>query len=143
MNRKLSPGPSPRGRTELHRAGVRKVVMLTGDAMPVAVAVAQATGIDEVRAGLLPQDKLDAVRELQAAGYVVAIVGDGVNDAPALAVADLGVAMGAAGSAVALETADIAPMADNLPKLPEAIALARRTVANMHQNIAVALATVS
>ena len=119
--------------------------MLTGDAMPiaVAVAVAQATGIDEVRAGLLPQDKLDAVRELQAAGYAVATVGDGVNDALALAVDDLGVAMGAAGSAVALETADIALMADNLLKLPEAIALARRTVANMHQNIAVALATVS
>ena len=117
--------------------------MLTGDAMPVAVAVAQATGVDEGRAGLLPQDKLDAVRELRAAGYAVATVGDGVNDAPALAVADLGVAMGAAGSAVALETADIALMADNLLKLPEAIALARRTVADMHQNIAVALATVS
>ncbi|MCG2800458.1 MAG: cation-translocating P-type ATPase [Cellulomonas sp.] len=129
--------------TELHRAGVRTVVMLTGDAMPVAVAVAEATGVDEVRAGLLPQDKLDAVRELQAAGHVVAMVGDGVNDAPALAVADLGVAMGAAGSAVALETADIALMADNLLKLPEAVRLARRTVANMHQNIAVALATVS
>ena len=129
--------------TELHRAGVRKVVMLTGDAMPVAVAVGAATGVDEVRAGLLPQDKLDAVRELQRAGFVVAMVGDGVNDAPALASADLGVAMGAAGSAVALETADIALMADNLLKLPEAIALARRTVANMHQNIAVALATVS
>ena len=129
--------------TELHRAGVRKVVMLTGDAMAVAVAVGEATGVDEVRAGLLPQDKLDAVRELQRAGYVVAMVGDGVNDAPALAVADLGVAMGAAGSAVALETADIALMADNLLKLPEAIRLARRTVATMHQNIAVALATVS
>ena len=111
--------------------------------MPVAAAVGAATGVDEVRAGLLPQDKLDAVRELQRAGYVVAMVGDGVNDAPALAVADLGVAMGAAGSAVALETADIALMADNLLKLPEAIRLARRTVANMHQNIAVALATVS
>jgi len=128
---------------ELHRAGVRTVVMLTGDAMPVAAAVGEATGVDQVRAGLLPQDKLDAVRELQAAGHVVAMVGDGVNDAPALAVADLGVAMGAAGSAVALETADIALMADNLLKLPEAIRLARRTVANMRQNIAVALATVS
>ncbi|MFI2754538.1 heavy metal translocating P-type ATPase [Cellulomonas sp. P22] len=128
---------------ELHRAGVRTVVMLTGDALPVALAVGEATGVDEVRAGLLPQDKHDAVRELQREGYVVAMVGDGVNDAPALAVADLGVAMGAAGSAVALETADIALMADDLRKLPQAIRLARRTVATMRQNIAVALVTVA
>ncbi|MDM8084571.1 cation-translocating P-type ATPase [Cellulomonas cellasea] len=128
---------------ELHRAGVRTVVMLTGDALPVARAVGAATGADEVRAGLLPQDKHDAVRELQRQGHVVAMVGDGVNDAPALAVADVGVAMGAAGSAVALETADIALMADDLRRLPEAIRLARRTVATMRQNIAVALATVA
>ncbi|WP_289563550.1 heavy metal translocating P-type ATPase [Cellulomonas cellasea] len=128
---------------ELHRAGVRTVVMLTGDALPVALAVGSATGVDEVRAGLLPQDKHNAVRELQRQGHVVAMVGDGVNDAPALAVADLGVAMGAAGSAVALETADIALMADDLRKLPQAIRLARRTVATMRQNIAAALVTVA
>ena len=127
----------------LHRAGVEEVVMLTGDAAPVAAAVGATTGVDAVRAGLLPEDKLDAVRALQQRGRTVAMVGDGVNDAPALAVADVGVAMGAAGSAVAVETADIALMGDDLRKLPEAIALAKRTVAVMRQNIAVALLTVT
>src|SRR5690606_22816806 len=126
----------------LHQAGVKRVVMLTGDAPAVARAVAAKVGIDDVRAGLLPEDKLTIVRELQGAGYTVAMVGDGVNDAPALATADIGVAMGAAGSAVALETADIALMSDDLLKLPHAIALAKRTIANMRQNIVVALATV-
>ncbi|QFG67447.1 heavy metal translocating P-type ATPase [Ornithinimicrobium pratense] len=126
----------------LHRAGVKKVVMLTGDIEPVARAVAQQVGIDEVRAGLLPEGKLEAVDELRQQGYTVAMVGDGVNDAPALATADIGVAMGAAGSGVAIETADIALMMDNLLKLPEAVSLAKRTVANMRQNIVIALATV-
>jgi len=127
----------------LHRAGVKKVVMLTGDAPLVANAVGAATGVDEVRAGLLPEEKLQAVAELQREGHVVAMVGDGVNDAPALATADIGVAMGAAGSAVAVETADIALMGDNLLKLPEAVGLARRTVNNMRQNIVIALSTVA
>lgn len=117
----------------LHQSGVQKVVMLTGDSRRVADAVGQATGVDEVHAGLLPEDKLDAVTRLQREGHIVAMVGDGVNDAPALATANIGVAMGAAGSAVAVESADIALMGDNLLKLPEAISLARRTVANMHQ----------
>ncbi|ABL81175.1 heavy metal translocating P-type ATPase [Nocardioides sp. JS614] len=128
---------------ELHAAGVRKVVMLTGDARLVAEAVGTATGVDEVRAGLLPEDKLEAILELQREGHTVAMVGDGVNDAPALATADIGVAMGAAGSAVAVETADIALMGDNLLRLPEAISLARRTVANMRQNITIAVTTVA
>ena len=127
----------------LHAAGVDKVVMLTGDVEPVARSIAAATGVDEVRASLLPEDKLDAVAAMQAGGRTVAMVGDGVNDAPALATADIGVAMGAAGSAVAVETADIALMGDNLLKLPEAISLAKRTVANMRQNIVVALGTVT
>ncbi|WP_448070871.1 heavy metal translocating P-type ATPase [Georgenia yuyongxinii] len=127
----------------LHAAGVKKVVMLTGDQPLVARAVAAQVGVDEVRAGLLPEDKLDAVRELQQQGHVVAMVGDGVNDAPALATADIGVAMGAAGSAVAIETADIALMGDQLLKLPQAVDLARRTVRNLRQNITIALITVA
>jgi Cd2+/Zn2+-exporting ATPase len=127
----------------LHAAGVEKVVMLTGDIEPVARAVAAQVGVDEVRAGLLPEDKLEAVAELRRQGYTVAMVGDGVNDAPALATADIGVAMGAAGTGVAIETADIALMKDNLLKLPEAVSLARRTVNNMRQNITVALVTVA
>jgi Cd2+/Zn2+-exporting ATPase len=129
--------------SSLHRAGVKKVVMLTGDGPLVANAIGEATGVDEVHAGLLPEDKLAVVQDLQRQGYTVAMVGDGVNDAPALATANLGVSMGAAGSAVAVETADIALMGDNLLNLPEAISLARRTVANMRQNIIIALITVS
>lgn len=126
----------------LHRAGVEKVVMLTGDTRLVAEAVGKATGIDEIHASLLPEDKLDVVAQLQRQGHTIAMVGDGVNDAPALATANIGVAMGAAGSAVAVETADIALMGDNLLKLPEAIGLAKRTVSVMRQNIAIALITV-
>lgn len=126
----------------LHRDGVKTVVMLTGDTRLVAEAIGSATGIDEIHASLLPEDKLEAVSRLRREGHTVAMVGDGVNDAPALATADIGVAMGAAGSAVAVETADIALMGDNLLKLPEAIRLARRTVGVMRQNIAIALITV-
>ena len=126
----------------LHEAGVKKVVMLTGDVQLVAEAVAAKTGVDEVRASMLPEDKLDAVTEFQRQGHTVAMVGDGVNDAPALATADIGVAMGAAGSAVAVETADIALMGDDLLRLPEAIGLAKRTVSVMRQNIAIAMITV-
>jgi len=126
----------------LHASGVQKVVMLTGDTRLVAEAIGEAVGIDEIHASLLPEDKLDAVARLQREGHTVAMVGDGVNDAPALATADIGVAMGAAGSAVAVETADIALMGDNLLKLPEAIGLAKRTVNVMRQNIWIALITV-
>lgn len=126
----------------LHASGVQKVVMLTGDTRLVAEAIGEAVGIDEIHASLLPEDKLDAVARLQREGHTVAMVGDGVNDAPALAAADIGVAMGAAGSAVAVETADIALMGDNLLKLPEAISLAKRTVNVMRQNIWIALITV-
>lgn len=127
----------------LHRVGVDKVVMLTGDSQLVADAVAAAVGLDDVRAHLLPEDKLTAVRQLQAEGHTVAMVGDGVNDAPALAAADAGVSMGVAGTGVAIETADIALMRDDLLALPQAIDLARRTVRVMRQNIAIALVTVA
>lgn len=128
--------------SRLHSAGVEKVVMLTGDTRLVAEAIGRATGIDEIHASMLPEDKLDAVAQMQREGHTVAMVGDGVNDAPALATADIGVAMGAAGSAVAVETADIALMGDNLLKLPESVSLAKRTVSVMKQNIVIALATV-
>lgn len=122
-------------------AGVRRVVMLTGDAEPVARAVATQAGIAEWRSGLLPEDKLHAVGELQDAGRVVAMIGDGVNDAPALAAADIGVAMGAAGSDAALQSADVALMSDRLDRVPEALALARRARSIMRANVTASLAT--
>lgn len=128
--------------SELRASGIKKVVMLTGDAPLVAQKIGREVGIDEIHAGLLPEDKLVAVQDLQEQGYIVAMVGDGVNDAPALAVADAGIAMGAAGSGVAIETADIALMGDNLSRLPEGISLSKRTVAVMRQNIVIAVATV-
>ncbi|HLU82598.1 MAG TPA: HAD-IC family P-type ATPase, partial [Trueperaceae bacterium] len=126
----------------MHAAGVKRTVMLTGDAEAVAHSVAAQAGIDEVRSGLLPEEKLAAIHELRGQGHTVAMLGDGVNDAPALAAADVGVALGAIGSAVAIETAEIALLHDDLMKLPHAIAIARRTVGVMRQNIAIALVTV-
>ncbi len=127
----------------LGEAGLRKLVMLTGDDPRTAQAIAREAGIADVRAGLLPEDKLTAIRELQDAGHVVAMVGDGINDAPALAAADIGIAMGAAGTDVAIETADIALMADDLLKLPEAIRLSKATLRNIRQNVVIALVTVA
>lgn len=127
---------------QLSQAGVRRLVMLTGDNEQAARTVAEAAGISEVHAGLLPEEKLERIRMLQQHGGVVAMVGDGINDAPALAAADVGIAMGAAGTDMAIETADIALMTDDLLKLPEAIRLARLTVANIRQNTVIALVTV-
>ncbi|HKV09484.1 MAG TPA: heavy metal translocating P-type ATPase [Thermoanaerobaculia bacterium] len=123
----------------LHEAGVRKIVMLTGDNRETAEAIAKETGIDEVRAELLPADKVQAVSELVASHGRVAMVGDGVNDAPALARATLGIAMGAAGSDAAIETADIALMSDDLTRLPWLVRHSRRTLAVLRQNIAFSL----
>jgi len=128
----------------LHAAGVDRVVMLTGDNEGTARAVARALGqpgVDEVRAGLLPEDKVAAVLELRRGGGRVLMVGDGVNDAPALAAADVGVAMGSAGSDVALETADIALMADDLSRLPDAVRFARKAESIIRANIAFSLLT--
>ena len=135
--------PRPEARraiAALHSLGVRRVVMLTGDNEGTARAIASELGVDEVHASLLPEDKVRIVRDLIAAGKRVAFVGDGVNDAPALAAATVGIAMGAAGTDVALETADVALMADDLDKLAVAVRLARRTSGIIRQNIAVALA---
>jgi Zn2+/Cd2+-exporting ATPase len=127
----------------LRAAGLKKIVMLTGDNARTAQAIAVEAGISDVYAQLLPEDKLDIIRQLQEDGYVVAMVGDGINDAPALAAADIGLAMGAAGTDVAIETADIALMTDDLLKIPEAIRLSKATLNNIRQNVIIALLTVS
>ncbi len=118
----------------LKKQGMR-LVMLTGDNERVAKAVAAEAGIEEVHGGLLPEDKLRLVREWQQQGQRVAFIGDGINDAPALAAADIGIAMGAGGTKVALETSDIAFLSDDLTKMPEVVALSRRTLAVIRQNI--------
>jgi len=123
---------------ELTHLGVH-TVMLTGDNTHTAQAIAAQADIDDVRAGLLPEDKLAAVDTLAARYGEVGMVGDGINDAPALAKATIGFAMGAAGSDTALETADVALMDDDLRKLPAFIRLSRRTVAILRQNITLAL----
>jgi Cd2+/Zn2+-exporting ATPase len=123
----------------LRDQGLDPVVMLTGDNAGAARTVAAAVGVTEVRAELLPQDKVAAVRELRRTHGSVVMVGDGVNDAPALAAADVGIAMGAAGSAVALETADVALMGDDLSKIPYAVRLGRATVRTIKTNIALSL----
>ncbi len=125
---------------QLRREGVSRVVMLTGDNLNTAGAIAGATGVDEFRAELLPVDKVRAIDALRRAHGPIAMVGDGVNDAPALAAADLGIAMGVAGSDAALETADVALMADDLTKLPYLRRLGRATVRNVQANIAFSIA---
>lgn len=120
--------------TELKRLGMRRFLLLTGDAERVAAAVATELGL-EYRAGLLPQDKIAAIRALQASGARVLMVGDGVNDAPALTQADVGVAMGAAGSAVAIEAADVALMRDDWLMVPEAVRVGRRATRTVRQNL--------
>ncbi|MBA3640062.1 MAG: cation-translocating P-type ATPase [Acidobacteria bacterium] len=124
----------------LRAHGIEKIAMLTGDHAAAARAVAASLGIDDVRAELLPADKADAVTQLREKYGTLAMVGDGVNDAPALATADIGIAMGVAGSAAALETADVALMADELPKVAYAIRLSRATARNIRVNIAFSLA---
>jgi Cd2+/Zn2+-exporting ATPase len=123
----------------LHRQGIQRVVMLTGDQEAAARAVASRLTIDEVHAGLLPEEKVAAVHDLRRRYGPIAMVGDGVNDAPALAAADVGIAMGVIGSDAALETADVALMTDDLPRLAYAIRLSRATVRNIHANVAVSL----
>ncbi len=118
----------------LHAAGV-KVVMLTGDNQRTAQAIAHEVGVDSFYADLKPEDKVTRVRELAAQYGQVAMVGDGVNDAPALAEASVGIAMGAAGTDVALETADVALMADDLEKLVYALSLAKRNASVVNQNL--------
>ncbi|MEH1917746.1 heavy metal translocating P-type ATPase [Nostoc sp.] len=125
--------------SRLKKLGVEQIVMLTGDNQETARSVAKAVGIDRVYAQLLPEDKLNVIRGLQQQYQTVAMVGDGINDAPALAQASVGIAMGVSGSDVALETADIVLMADRLEKIAVAMDLGRRSQAIVKQNIVVAL----
>ncbi len=121
--------------TALRSAGVARVAMLTGDHATTAAAIAAQVGIDDVHAGLLPTEKLDVVERMKADGMVVAMVGDGVNDAPALVQADVGVAMGAAGTDVAIESAGMALMGEDLRVLADMFVLGRRTLGIIRQNI--------
>jgi Cd2+/Zn2+-exporting ATPase len=123
----------------LRQQGIAAIVMLSGDSEGTARAIAHELGIEEVHAGLLPEDKLVAVEDLRRRYGSVAMVGDGVNDAPALASADVGIAMGAVGSDAALETADVALMADELLKIPYAFRLSRATVRNIKVNLAISV----
>ncbi len=123
----------------LHDAGIAHVVMLTGDNRTTAEAIAREVGIDETHAELLPEDKVKKLEELIARYGTVAMVGDGVNDAPALARANLGIAMGAIGSDAAIETADIALMTDDISKLPWLVRHSKRTLAIIRENITFAL----
>jgi Cd2+/Zn2+-exporting ATPase len=126
---------------ELHAVGVRPIVMLTGDVKGTAEAIGRQAGLDAVRAELLPDQKVDAVTALAREHGTVAMVGDGINDAPALAAASVGIAMGAAGTDAAIETADVALMSDDLRQLPAAVALGRRTLGVIRANILLSLAT--
>ena len=129
--------------TALRGLGVRPLVMLTGDNQGVGNAIGREVGVDEVLADLLPEDKVTAVQRLQREYGDVAMVGDGVNDAPALAHATVGIAMGGAGTAVALETADVALMADDLGRLPFAVGLSRQAAQVIRQNVGVALLAIA
>ena len=126
----------------LFAMGIERLVMLTGDNESVARRIATKVGITDVRAGLLPEDKLTAIRELRRDYGFIAMVGDGVNDAPALAAATVGIAMGGVGTAVALETADVALMGDDLGKLPFAVGLSRAAQRIIRQNLVIALGVI-
>ncbi|MAT42708.1 MAG: cadmium-translocating P-type ATPase [Anaerolineaceae bacterium] len=128
--------------SQLRKLGVKHLIMLTGDNQRVAQQIGKEIGITDVEAELLPEDKLNTIQRLQKEYGAVAMMGDGVNDAPALATATVGIAMGAAGTAVALETADVALMADDLGKLPFAVGLSRASRAIISQNLAISLGVI-
>ena len=119
---------------ELKEAGVRRIAMISGDRQAVATRVAAEIGCEEAKGDCLPQNKVEFVRGIKAKGYRVAVIGDGVNDAPALAAGDIGIAMGAAGSEVAIHSATIALMNNDLRRLPFLVKLSRSTRAVINQN---------
>ena len=115
--------------------GIKKITMLTGDHQQVADAVAGEIGVDDFQAGLLPEQKQDFVRKLQNEGHIVGMIGDGINDAPALALADVGIAMGAAGTDVAIETADVTLMNDNISGVADFIWMSGKVLRRIKLNI--------
>ena len=131
---------APEAIAALHRAGIVKIIMLSGDNQRTASAIAKKAGIDEAHGDLLPDQKIERVKAMLGELKYVGMIGDGVNDAPAMAAASVGIAMGGAGTDTAIETADMALMQDDLSKVAEAIALGRRTVGIIKFNIAFALA---
>ncbi len=124
---------------ELEKQGVRRTALLTGDSLAVASLIAEEVGVGEVHASLLPAQKLERVRTFQAAGEKVLMVGDGVNDAPALATADVGVAMGRSGADIAIESADVALLTDDISKVASAISLGKRSMSVVKFNLAFSL----
>ena len=127
---------------KLKETGVKRIVMLTGDNEATAKSIAKELGVDEVRANLMPEDKVTAIEELKKQGYHVAMIGDGINDAPALARADVGIAMGGGGTQAALEAADIVLMTDDLSKIVIARAIARRAYRTIQENLFVGVGVV-
>lgn len=125
--------------SRLKELGIQHTFMLTGDHRVTARAIGQELGVDEVKAELMPEDKLTAVQQLRTSYTRVGMVGDGVNDAPALAASNVGFAMGSAGTDTALETADVALMGDDLDKIPYTVSLSRRALTIIKQNIALSL----
>ena len=138
-----TPRAAARTTLEALRAlGVSRMIMISGDHQKAAQAIASQVGLSEAWGDLMPEDKVEAIKRLRAEGKI-AMVGDGVNDAPAMATATVGIAMGAAGSDVALETADVALMSDDLSQLPFAVGLSRRTRRIILQNLIVSLGVVA
>src|SRR5690606_23292453 len=127
---------------QLREIGIERQLMLTGDKEAVAHQVADKLGVDEFSAELLPDEKVTRIKGFKKSGHKVAMVGDGINDAPSIATADVGIAMGGTATDVTMQTADVILMSDNLDKLPYTIQLAKATVRNMKQNTAIALITV-
>ncbi|MGM8216419.1 heavy metal translocating P-type ATPase [Bacillaceae bacterium W0354] len=127
---------------ELRKNGIKKMIMLTGDNKHTAKLVAEQLGLDEYHAELLPENKVEYVKQLKEQGHIVAMAGDGINDAPAIATAHIGLAMGEGGTDISMETADVVLMADRLMQFSHAYALAKATVTNMKQNMYFAVGTV-
>ena len=133
---------APQALAEMRRNGIKQIIMLTGDNRHTAQAVAEQLGLDAFHAELLPEDKVRFVKQLQEDGAVVAMAGDGINDAPAIATADIGLAMGEGGTDISMETADVVLMADKLMQFSHAYSLSKATMRNMKQNIAIAVGVV-